>query len=440
MSKFPPWAAEAPPSWPRVRLRMTVTHSKNGVWGSEPDGQHDIACVRVADFDRTRFRVSLDEPTLRSVESSQRTGRLLQHGDLLLEKSGGGEKQPVGAVVMYDHHRQAVCSNFVARMSVAKQHEPRFLTYVHASLYSLRVNTRSIKQTTGIQNLDQQMYLDEVVALPPLATQRAIADFLDRKTAAIDALIQKKEKLIELLEEKRAALINQAVTKGLDPNVPMKDSGIPWIGEIPTHWQVSKLGKIVSEQSGSTPSKDRPEFWGGDVPWVSPKDMKRFEIGDSQDHVTELAFQQLRPVAPGSVLIVVRGMILARIVPIAITTNILTINQDMKALRPSAHVSGRFLAYALIGQDTALLTLVEESGHGTKALRTENWKALEVPMPPIAEQAKIERLLQQVLARHDSLRTAIRTQIDSLVQYRESLITGIVTGQLTPGLEKGAKQ
>ncbi len=81
--------------------------------------------------------------------------------------------------------------------------------------------------------------------MPPLPTQKAIADYLDEKTAAIDALIEKKRKLLDLLAEERAALINQAVTKGLDPTVPMKDSGIPWIGEIPAHWDVLQLRRLI---------------------------------------------------------------------------------------------------------------------------------------------------------------------------------------------------
>ena len=98
-------------------------------------------------------------------------------------------------------------------------------------------------------------------ALPPLPTQRAIANFLDEKTATIDDLIAKKERLIELLEEKRAALINRAVTKGLDPDVPMKDSGIPWIGEIPEHWEVRSLRRLsASDVPSCTESTPRRGF------------------------------------------------------------------------------------------------------------------------------------------------------------------------------------
>lgn len=111
-----PWIGFAPVSWPVKRLRWTIESARNGIWGAEPDGENDIQCVRVADFDRVAFRVSENVPTIRAVTGSERRGRVLNKGDLLLEKSGGGELQPVGAVAIYDSELPAVCSNFLARL------------------------------------------------------------------------------------------------------------------------------------------------------------------------------------------------------------------------------------------------------------------------------------------------------------------------------------
>ena len=240
------WLGEIPEHWEIKRLRSTVKSCQNGVWGIDPDGLQDIVCVRVADFDRVCFRANIANPTLRSVEPKVISARGLERGDLLLEKSGGGENQPVGAVVLYDHGIPAVCSNFVARMVLAKGFDSRFMSYLHAALYSLRINTKHIKQSTGIQNLDSSGYLDEAVVLPPgTDEQRSISSFLDRETARIDALVAKKRRLIELLQEQRAALITRAVTKGLDPSVPMTDSGVEWLGEIPEHWEIKRLRSTV---------------------------------------------------------------------------------------------------------------------------------------------------------------------------------------------------
>ena len=220
------WLGEIPAHWGVNRLSSTVTGCRNGVWGEEAGGMHDPICVRVANFNRAQFRVSLGDPTLRSIAPNLAEARRLGRDDLLVEKSGGGERQPVGAVVIYDHGEPAVCSNFVARMPVADGCHPRYLTYLHAALYTARINTRSIKQSTGIQNLDSASYLNEAVGLPHGSEQRAISGFLDRETAKIDASVVKKEWLIELLQEKHSALITRAVTRGLDPNVLLKDSGV----------------------------------------------------------------------------------------------------------------------------------------------------------------------------------------------------------------------
>ena len=160
-------------------------------------------------------------------------------GDLLLEKSGGGEQQPVGVVVLFDHDVPAVSSNFIARMPIREGFDPSFLTFLHSSLYAIKLNTRSIKQTTGIQNLDSAAYLSELVPLPPLSEQRAIVRYLDYVDLRISRYIAAKQKLIDLLEEEKQAIINQAVTRGLDPNVRLKPSGVEWLGDVPEHWEVS---------------------------------------------------------------------------------------------------------------------------------------------------------------------------------------------------------
>ena len=211
------WLGEVPEHWDINRLKWSMTCCRNGIWGGEAqqdDG--DIACVRVADFDRENLRVELDEPTIRNVPKKNRDGRLLHQGNLLLEKSGGGETQPVGCVVLFDDPTPAVCSNFVARIAIADEMDSSFWRYVHAAAYAVRLNTRSIKQVTGIQNLDSSKYFDERVACPSPTEQTAIADFLDRETAKIDDLATKTQHTINLLQERRAALITTAVTGQID--------------------------------------------------------------------------------------------------------------------------------------------------------------------------------------------------------------------------------
>jgi type I restriction enzyme S subunit len=235
------WLGKIPEHWKIFPLKRALNGCTNGLWGSDPKGLCDITVLRVADFDRQKLIVSDEKLTIRSIPIKDRENRLLKKGDLLIEKSGGGEKTLVGCVVYFDKEYEAITSNFVAKITPKSDFDGRFLNYAFSTLYSLRVNYLSIKQTTGIQNLDTESYFKESFAFPTETEQTAIANFLDQKTAQIDAAIAIKEQQIALLKERKQIIIQQAVTQGLDPNVPMKDSGVEWIGEIPAHWEVKKL-------------------------------------------------------------------------------------------------------------------------------------------------------------------------------------------------------
>jgi type I restriction enzyme S subunit len=211
-----PWLGDIPSHWEVRRLRTSISDCVNGLWGTDPDGKSDITCVRVADFDRNNLRVTLMRKTTRAIPEGARGKRMLKPGDLLLEKSGGGDKQPVGVVVIYEEKEPAVCSNFVARMPIADGHHSGFINYLHCALYARRINVPSIKQTTGIQNLDWKSYLSEMVAFPPVAEQRAISEFLDFERERFADTICRLEREIDLLREYRTRLVADVVTGKLD--------------------------------------------------------------------------------------------------------------------------------------------------------------------------------------------------------------------------------
>ena len=250
------WLGEVPQNWSVHSLKRTVYGCVNGLWGDEPDGENDIAVIRVADFERSFSTVGLDKLTYRSITHKERQSRLIKSGDLLIEKSGGGEKTLVGCVVLFTHEFDAITSNFVARMRPLSEFDSQFLCYAFGNLYHGRVNYPSVKQVTGIQNLDAESYLQERFCFPSRIEQSQIARFLDHETARIDALIEEQQRLIKLLKEKRQAVISHAVTKGLDPTVPMKDSGVEWLGEVPAHWVVGPLRWYATIQGGIAKGKD----------------------------------------------------------------------------------------------------------------------------------------------------------------------------------------
>ena len=211
------WVGKVPAHWSPMRLKDTVEGCVNGIWGDDPTGDgSDTPVIRVADFDRND-RSTNEHQTVRFIPQNQKESRVLELGDLLIEKSGGGELQPVGMVVEYQGPNNAVCSNFVARMRPREFMHGRFLTYLHAHLYERSITTLSIKQSTGIQNLDSAAYLAEKCFIPPLDEQIAIAAYLDAETKRIDGLIKDKGKLLEHLSEFRTRAIYEAVYVEQDP-------------------------------------------------------------------------------------------------------------------------------------------------------------------------------------------------------------------------------
>lgn len=292
------------------------------------------------------------------------------------------------------------------------------------------------RHSRGVTDFRLRLYWEEFkslsVVLPPPAEQREINAFLDRETAKIDALVAEQQNLIALLKEKRQALISHAVTKGLDPDVPMKDSGVAWLGEVPAHWTVAPIKYFVKFRSGGTPSKDRVDYWEGQLPWASAKDLKWERLLDTADHISETAIDDgaANLLDAGTVLIVVRGMILARTFPVALTGSRMAINQDLKGLEPSPKMSAEFLAWYLRGTAAESLSRLDEAGHGTKALRMDAWASLEVSLPPLEEQLVIAEAVDRETARIDELSVEADLAIALLQERRTALISAAVTGKI----------
>ena len=436
------WLGEVPTHWEVNRLKVTVQNFQNGVWGAEPNGENEIACVRVADFDRIRLRAHMDKPTLRSIEPSVIQTHLLHSGDLLLEGSGGGEKQPVGAVVLYDSEEPAVCSNFIAQLRPLNGFESRFLAYLHFTLYSARVNVQSIKQSTGIQNLDKASYLSEAIALPPLPEQRAIAAFLDRETATIDALVAKKERLIELLQEKRTALITRAVTTGLDLNAPIKDSGVEWLAEIPKDWEVKRLKHMVSKiGSGKTPKGGAERYVTEGVMLLRSQNVHfgGLHLGDVAyiDAETDAEMAGSR-VGEGDVLLNITGASLGRSCVARLGGIGANVNQHVCVLRPDQQQDkSEFLAYSLESRSLQDQIFNNENGVSRDALNFEQIGDLLFARPAISEQQAIADFLDRETAKLDALVAKGQEAIDRLKELRTALISAAATGRIDVRAEAG---
>ena len=252
------WLNEIPSHWEIVRLKTLVKGGTNGVWGSEPkSNKNDIVCVRVADIDEWQYGISESDLTYRNIQDSDQNCRLLNYGDLIIEKSGGGEISPVGRVVIYNLDKKAVTSNFMARLNVVGDINKEFLYYYFRFLYHRRLNHPAIKATTGIQNLDLYAYLQNPIAVPTPKEQESIVEFINQTSGEITRFIQSKQRFIELLKEQRQSIITNAVTKGIDDSVKMKETGVDWIPSIPENWSKRRLRFLVKIITGKKNTEDR---------------------------------------------------------------------------------------------------------------------------------------------------------------------------------------
>jgi len=200
------------------------------------------------------------------------------------------------------------------------------------------------------------------------------------------------------------------------------------IGEIPRSWQVVGLPELADLSSGGTPSKARPEFWSGLVPWLSPKDMKDLRLRDTEDHVSVEGVEAGSRMAPAkSIMIVVRGMILARDLPIGIIEVPMAFNQDMKAVIPRKDIESDFLLYAILSRKAALYAEIGTAAHGTRRIGTNSIERLTLPWPSDAkERQEIARILRTL---YDQQRVAIE-RVGLLRQLFDSTLNSMMMRHL----------
>lgn len=415
------------------RLKWAFESCKNGAWGSEPDGEDDVVCIRAADFDGQSGRLNDGERTLRSIESYIFEKIALRPGDLVIEKSGGGEKQLVGRTVLFDDERPSICSNFLARCRPAEGIAPAYLNYLMLAIYAGRGTFPHIKQSTGIQNLDLDSYLDTRVGIPELSAQQRIARFLDEKTARIDALIEKKQALLERLAEKRHALITRAVTQGLNPDVPMKPSGLDWVEQIPAHWQSGNIRRFAMMKTGHTPSRSVPEYWDEcTIPWFTLADVwqirdgRRWYLEETSERISELGLAnsaaELLPV--GTVILSRTASVgFSGIMPVPMATS-----QDFWnwVCGPKLTPEYLLLLFRAMTDEFELST----NGSTHKTIYQGIAAGLRICVPDVDEQQQISKYVFAALNDLDAVHAKVSESTDTLRSYKTSLITAVVTGQL----------
>lgn len=352
-------------------------------------------------------------------------------GDILVAKITPCFENGKGAIARNLTNGVAFGTTELHVIRPSREIEGRFLFYLSISQLFRDAGTAAMIGAAGQRRVPDDFILDYRLGVPPLDHQRAIADFLDEKTAAIDALISKTQRLIELIEEKRQATITHTVTQGLDPNAPMKDSGVEWIGEIPETWRALRIVWVAQLESGHTPDKKVESYWkDGTVPWVSLKDTKTLAAGDRISDTavctTEagLANSSARLLPPNAVVFTRDATVgLA-----AITTRPMAVSQHLIAWVCGPAILPKYLLRVTdaMGDELQRLTW----GATIKTIGMADIRELSTPLPPLSEQKSIVKELDQTLTRLTLARRRLHRQISLLREYRQTLISAAVTGQI----------
>jgi len=288
-------------------------------------------------------------------------------------------------------------------------------------------------EDSAVPGLSREYVYGRTLPIPLLGEQGAIAAFLDRETAKIDALVAKKERLIELLQEKRSALITHAVTKGLDPSTPMKDSATEWLNQVPAHWEVKRLMFLSPDHRpimygivlpGPNVDDGVPIVKGGDV---APGRLRLDSLSRTTQEI-EAAYTRSR-LKGGDIVYAIRGSFgAAELVPSELEGANLT--QDAARIAPRPGVESRWLLFALKSMSTFAQLDAGAMGAAVRGINIRDLKRAVIPVPSANEQAEVASFLDREAARIDELLTKVQDHMERLREYRVALISAAVTGKI----------
>lgn len=360
------------------------------------------------------------------------SAKLLISEQQLLVSKLNPRKSTLCIAVPNDQYTVVASSEFVPLLA-GKTHL-EYSYYVWGSDKVTKLLSSMVQSVTrSHQRVNPSDILKIYWAWPPIHEQKAIARFLDHKTTQIDALIAKKQSLLDKLAEQRTALISQAVTKGLDPSVATRDSGAAWLGEIPAHWTTSRVKFVAKVGNGSTPSRDNPDYWfDGDFPWLNSSVVNREVVDSADQFVTGVALKEchLPIIEPPAVLVGITGQGKTRGMSSKLTFRA-TINQHLVYVKPHADAINVDYLHHIFERAYAYLRNESDAGGSTKgAITCSQIENLAIPLPPLAEQEQIVRFVDEDYSRISRLQKKVKAALQRLQEYRAALITNAVTGKI----------
>lgn len=418
------WLADVPDHWRIVPLWTLFRRTKRTGFEAEQllSVYRDFGVVPKASRDDNNNKASDDLSVYQLVEA----------GDLAINKMKAWQ----GSVAISEYRGIVSPAYFIYE---AVHHENS--RYLHYLLRSPRYITGYLAISKGIRvnqwDLEPQYHSRMPVLLPPIEEQTAIATFLDRETSKIDALIAEQEKLLTLLAEKRQATISHAVTRGLNPDVPMKDTGVEWLGEVPEHWKVKQLRYIAKIARGASPRPaGDPQFFAADNdsdsnrPWVTVAEVTKdhlMYLTEVSEYLTPLGVENSQSFESGTLVFTNSGATLG--VPKILSIDCCANDGIVAFNQLSANVDIRFL-YSFLLTTTERLRTEMKQGGGQPNLNTGIVKDIFIAVPPVDEQLAIVDFVDSETTKLDNLKAKATRAIELLKERRSTLISAAVTGQI----------
>ncbi len=371
----------------------------------------------------------INEPSAFITEEAfqKSSAKWIPMGALVMALAGQGKTKGMVAQLGF----QTTCNQSMAAIIPTKEIEARFLYWWLAMNYQ---NIRNMAGGDLRDGLNLEMLGDIPCPLVPIKEQNTIYVFLDRETARIDTLIAKKNRFIELLKEKRQALITHAVTKGLDPDVKMKDSGTDWLGEVPEHWEVVRLASLGKLGKANGGSKQDDEDYG--IPCVRYGDLYTtydYVIDDVKKFISPEKSSDYTEIKYGDLLFAASGETFEEIGKSAINLSRLHIccGGDLIVLKPSREIAPLYLAYAASSTSAQAQKSLMGKGFTVIHIYADQIRDVVIAVPPtVEEQQKISETIQREIAIIDTLNSKTQHSITLLKERRSALITAAVTGQI----------
>ena len=403
------WIGQIPAEWKRVKLKEVT----NIIMGQSPEAQDIKDFGNIPFMQGNREFGSIYPNAVKFCDNSPKKSRI---GDILLSV-----RAPVGAINVSDKVYaigRGLCS--ICATSI----NSKFLMYF---LMLIMQDTKKFGQGSTFDAITIQELKQLPVLLPPINTQNRIASYLDRKCAEIDAIIAKQQQVIEKLKEYKLSVITEAVTKGLDPNVPMKDSGVEWIGKIPEHWTMLKLKHTSSILRGKFNHRPRndPAYYDGNHPFVQTGDVARANkyIKSYSQTLNEKGYAVSKEFPANSICMTIA----ANVGDVAILTFDACFPDGVVGFVPSDNIAWDYLYYVLTAMKKQF---VRNAIISTQLnLNIEIIKEEFIPVAPLRIQKEISKFLDGKYLAIDRTISAKQSAIDKLTDYKKSLIYEVVTGK-----------